>query len=256
MEDRKICVFVGRGGMVVKMVGGRPTLPLRGEVEGKIGSGGEVVRVHAGGRELEAVNVGSWECDGEYRVADFRPLYFSMERCEFEGACKAKQMAYWERVSRYCPECGARMEGYTDIARRCVRCGHESYPPIATAIIVRVERGEDEILMVRARNFRGDHYGLVAGFVETNETLEECVRREVREETGLEIGDIRYAGSQPWPFPSGLMVGFVARYVSGEIRVQEEELLDAGFFRRGALPKLPDEMSIARRLIDEWSGRG
>lgn len=139
-----------------------------------------------------------------------------------------------------------------DNARRCPSCGNEIFPPIAPAIIVRVERGDDEILMVRAHNFRSDFYGLVAGFVEPGETLEECVAREVKEETGLDITDIRYACSQPWPFPSGLMIGFVAKYAGGEIVVQQEELKDARFFRRSAMPNLPSPMSIARRLVDEW----
>ena len=108
------------------------------------------------------------------------------------------------------------------------------------------------MLLVRARNFRGTFHGLVAGFLEVGETLEECVVREVREETGLTIRNIRYFDNQPWPYPSGLMVGFVADYVSGEVHVQEEELTTAAFFRRDALPEIPRKLSMARRLIDWW----
>ena len=106
--------------------------------------------------------------------------------------------------------------------------------------------------MVRAKNFRGDFYGLVAGFVEPGETLEECVEREVMEETGLRIANIRYFGSQPWPYPSGIMIGFTADYVSGELKLQQEELAAGGFFARDKMPTLPKKLSIARKLVDDW----
>ncbi len=128
---------------------------------------------------------------------------------------------------------------------------------MAPAIIVRIHRigsdGEDQILLVHARNFRrSEMYGLVAGFVETGETLEECVKREVYEETHLHIQNIRYFASQPWPFPCGIMIGFTADYAGGEVQVQEEELSRAAWFTRDHLPKIPDKLSIARRLIDDW----
>ena len=134
---------------------------------------------------------------------------------------------------------------------RCKECGKELWPSLATAIIVRVTRG-DEILMVHAHTFRDRHYGLVAGFVETGETLEEAVVREVHEEVGLEITNVRYFGSQPWPYPCGLMVGFNADYVSGEIKLQEEEIAKGGWFHRNHLPEIPEKLSIARMLIDDW----
>ncbi len=102
--------------------------------------------------------------------------------------------------------------------KKCPQCRNEMYPPISTAIIVLVRRGE-EILLVHAHNFRGTFYGLVAGFLEAGETLEQCVRREVMEETGLSIKNITYFDSQPWPYPSGLMVGFFADYENGEIKL-------------------------------------
>ena len=106
--------------------------------------------------------------------------------------------------------------------------------------------------MVHARNFRGTFRGLIAGYVEPGESLEDCLRREVMEETGLTIKNVRYFGSQPWPYPSVIMVGFTAEYESGELRLQEEEL-DAGrFFTIDTLPELPQKLSLARRLIDWW----
>jgi len=117
---------------------------------------------------------------------------------------------------------------------------------------VLIRRGNDEVLLARGRNFKSDFYGLIAGFVETGETLEQAVRREVMEETGLHVKNIRYFGSQPWPCPCGLMVGFNAEYESGELHVQREELKKAAWFRRDHLPNLPEKLSIARKLIDAW----
>ena len=139
----------------------------------------------------------------------------------------------------------------TDISKKCTECGKEIWPQLATAVIVLIHKG-DEVLLVRAKNFRTDFYGLVAGFVETGETLEEAVAREAFEETGVKITNIRYFGSQPWPYPCGLMVGFNADYVSGEIKLQEEEIAKGGWFHRNHLPEVPEKLSIARMLIDDW----
>ncbi len=107
-------------------------------------------------------------------------------------------------------------------------------------------------MLVHARNFRGNFHGLVAGFIEVGETLEECVCREVREETGLEIKDLRYFASQPWPYPSGLMIGFTANYAAGVLKLQDEELSTGAFFTRDNLPEIPRKLSLARKLIDAW----
>ena len=106
--------------------------------------------------------------------------------------------------------------------------------------------------MVQARNFKGDYYGLVAGFVETGETLEEALQREVMEETGCRIKNIRYFGSQPWPYPSNLMVGFTAEWDGGELKLQESELRKGGWFTCETLPNIPGKVSLARKLIDAW----
>lgn len=142
-------------------------------------------------------------------------------------------------------------EVHTDISKRCTCCGKEVWPSLAVAIIVAVQRN-DEILLVQSNKFRADYMGLVAGFVETGETLEDCVRREVREETHIEINNIRYFGNQPWPYPSGLMIGFKADYVSGEIQIQRSELTKGGWFKSDNLPNIPSKLSIARMLIDSF----
>lgn len=184
-------------------------------------------------------------------MVDLRTSYEYLPLDVYQAAGKSYQILYWDKHSRFCPACGTRMVQHTDIMKKCPKCGHEMYPPVSTAIIVLIRRGK-EVLLVRARNFRGTFYGLVAGFLEAGETLEQCVEREVMEETGLLVTNIRYFASQPWPYPSGLMVGFMADYAGGEIKLQADELTAAAFFTRDNLPELPRKLSIARRLIDYW----
>ncbi len=170
-------------------------------------------------------------------------------------AGKASELLYWDSCTRFCGSCGAPMERTGTISKKCTKCGKEVWPHVSPAIIVRVrKRGDDgdRILMVHAINFKGTFFGLVAGFVETGETLEECVRREVMEETGLTIKNIKYFGSQPWPYPSGIMIAFTADYESGELRLQKEELNKGGWFTRENVPELSGKMSIGRKLIDDW----
>ena len=118
-----------------------------------------------------------------------------------------------------------------------------------------IQRGDDEFLLARNRAFADGFYSVLAGFVEPGESLEEAVAREVREEVGLDIRDIHYFGSQPWPFPHQLMIGFTAHYASGELALQADEIVEANWYsRRGELPRLPGKLSIARRLIDAFVG--
>jgi NAD+ diphosphatase len=144
----------------------------------------------------------------------------------------------------------------------CPGCGALHFPRISPAVITLVHRGRDEVLLASDRRFRPGFFALVAGFVEAGETLEQAAAREIREEVGLEVDDLRYFGSQSWPFPSQLMVGFFARYRSGEIRVQEEELTEARWFHLDDLPgpgDRPAGFSIAGRLIERYleeAGRG
>ena len=169
----------------------------------------------------------------------------------YQLAGKCAELVYWDQNSKYCGCCGAPMKWHTEISKHCTECGKEVWPQLQTAIIVRVTRG-DEVLMVHAHNFRGHFYGLVAGFVETGETLEECVCREVWEETHLRVKNVRYFASQPWPYPAGLMVGFTADYDGGELQLQRSELGGGGWFRRDNLPEMPNRSSLARQLIDDW----
>ena len=180
-----------------------------------------------------------------------RQSYYKLPRPLYLKAGKCQELLYWDQNTKFCGVCGAPMRMDTDISKKCTECGKEVWPQLATAVIVLIHRG-DEVLLVRAKNFRTDFYGLVAGFVETGETLEEAVAREALEETGVTITNIRYFASQPWPYPCGLMVGFNADYVSGEIHLQQSEIAKGGWFRRDNLPTIPEKLSIARMLLDDW----
>lgn len=187
----------------------------------------------------------------EYLPMGLRASYDYLDPILHKIAGKAYELIYWDQHSRFCPSCGTKTVMQTTISKQCPNCKYEIYPVVSPAILVLIRKG-DAILLVHARNFRGSFYGLVAGFLETGETLEECVRREVMEETGLEINNITYFGNQPWPYPSNLMVGFIADYVSGTIRLQDEELSEGAFFSKDNLPELPRKLSLARKMIDWW----
>lgn len=187
-----------------------------------------------------------------FEMCPLRQSYYKLSYDLYLKAGKCHEILYWDQNTKFCGVCGAPMKLETDISKRCTGCGKEVWPLLATAIIVLIHKGENEVLLVRGKSFRSKFYGLVAGFVETGETLEEAVHREVLEEVGLKITNVRYFGSQPWPYPCGLMVGFNADYVSGEIKLQEEEIAKGGWFHRDHLPEIPEKLSIARMLIDNW----
>ncbi len=184
-------------------------------------------------------------------MEDLRASFNVLPLEEYKMAGKASQILTWDKNSRYCPACGVPTVQVGPIAKKCPQCHQEIYPRISPAIIVLVKK-EDSILLVHARNFRGTFKGLVAGFLEPGETLEECVRREVMEETRLRIKNLKYFDSQPWPYPSGIMIGYVAEYESGTVKLQDEELNAGAFYDREHLPELPQKLSIARRMIDAW----
>jgi NAD+ diphosphatase len=181
-----------------------------------------------------------------------RALYGRLADDLYGIAGRAVQILLWDKTHRFCGRCGApTVNAPGERAKLCPKCGLLSFPRLSPAVIMLIQRGEDEFLLARNRAFAEGFFSVLAGFVEPGESLEEAVAREVREEVNLEIRDIRYFGSQPWPFPHSLMIGFTAHYVSGEIRPQAEEIVEAGWYsRRGELPRLPGKLSIARRLID------
>jgi NAD+ diphosphatase len=180
-----------------------------------------------------------------------RQVYGRLDEALFWVAARAVQIVDWGRTHRFCGRCGVPMEtSTTERAQKCPKCGLLHFPRLAPAIIVLVERGP-ELLMARSRHFAPGIYSVIAGFVEPGESLEEAVAREVKEEVGLTVKNIRYFGSQPWPFPHSLMIGFTAAYAGGEIILDDVEIEDAGWFTVDKLPALPGQISIARKLI-EW----
>ena len=208
------------------------------------------------GTEVRTVSIDAPITNQErYEMCGLRPSFYKLSKELYLKAGKCQEILYWDKNTQFCGVCGAPMKLHTDISKRCTNCGKEVWPQLATAIIVLIHRGDD-VLLVHARNFKGDFYGLVAGCVETGETLEEAVRREVMEETGLTITNLRYFGSQPWPYPCGLMVGFNADYVSGEVHLQRSELSKGAWFNKNNLPTIPEKLSIARKLLDNWLNEG
>lgn len=204
------------------------------------------------GTEVKTYQADSYPAvDDSYELCDLRKSFYKLPQNLYLKAGKCEEILYWDMNTRYCGVCGGPMKMHTDISKRCTQCGKEVWPQLSTAVIVLISRGDD-VLLVHARNFKSNFYGLVAGFVETGETLEEALQREVMEETGITIRNIRYYASQPWPYPCGLMVGFYAEYVSGDIRLQQSELSAGGWFDYRHLPQIPEKLSIARRLIDHW----
>lgn len=164
-------------------------------------------------------------------------------------AARMKGLAGWLSENRFCCSCGDRLQPHeSEGALVCPSCGKVHYPRICPCVIAVIERG-DEMLLLRHRLRNQDIFACLAGFVETGESLEEALRREVREEVGLEIKNIRYAGSQGWPFPNQLMCGFYAEYASGELKIQESEILEGRWFKRGEIPASPRRGSISYKLI-------
>src|SRR5512137_1080183 len=165
----------------------------------------------------------------------------------------AQQATYWEATSWHCPRCGeptVAIKG--ERGKRCLRCKYDHYPHLHPAVIVLIRDG-DRLLLTRKSFWAKGRYGLVAGFVDIGESLEAAARREIREEVGVEVRDLQYVASQYWPFPSQLMVGFVATYAGGEVRPDHAELEDARWFSVRDLPDLPGQHSIARFILDHYA---
>jgi len=187
---------------------------------------------------------------------NLRALYPRLPETLFWLAGRAVQIVDWDRTHQFCGRCGSPTQNQIhDRAKVCPVCGLTNYPRLAPAIIVRVARRDEggrRILLARAQRFPTALFSVLAGFVEPGETLEECVQREILEEVSLRVKNIRYFGSQPWPFPHSLMIAFVAEYDAGEVVVDPGELAEAHWFAADALPAIPPPPSIANRLITTW----
>jgi NAD+ diphosphatase len=208
------------------------------------------------GRSCYALAIEEGEPPDGLTAVGLRELFSRADGPHVAMAGRASQTLDWWFGHAYCGRCGQPTAPHEkEMARACPGCGALHFPRINPAVITLLHRGDDEVLLASDRRFRPGFFALLAGFVEPGETLEQAVAREVREEVGLEVEDLRYFGSQSWPFPSQLMVGFFARYRSGEIRVQEDELTEARWFRLDELPgpgDRPAGFSIAGRLIARY----
>jgi NAD+ diphosphatase len=190
-----------------------------------------------------------------------RALFAELPEATLDMVGRALACVEFEQSHRFCGRCGTLTRPGTSAAnepnervRACPNCSLTFHPRIPPAVIVLVERG-DQLLLARGANFPVGRFSAVAGFVEIGESLEDAARREVQEEVGVQITDLRYFSSQPWPFGRSLMIGFHARYQSGALRPDGIEIVEADWFRRDALPQLPPPISIARRLIEEFLAR-
>ena len=184
-----------------------------------------------------------------YRKVAIRELFAELPAEDVFPLSRAKALLEWRQNTRFCSRCGTALVDDPNLtARLCPNCHQQIFPRIDPCIIMRIEK-DGKILLARHVQRNQDIYACIAGFVEAGETLEQAVAREVREETGLTVKNVRYFGSQSWPFPAQLMLGFTAEYESGDISLQEEELSDARWFDPADCPASPKPGSIAYRLI-------
>lgn len=193
----------------------------------------------------------------EGATLDLRHAFVVMDEDDWHMAGRASQVLTWDADHGCCSRCGAETERHhVDRARSCGQCGFQAYPRLTPAVIALVEREDGRALLAWGRQFPGRFFSALAGFVEPGESLEGAVAREIKEEAGIEVANIRYFGSQPWPFPHSIMIGFNADYAGGEIRIQESEIVEADWFAPDQLPPVPaGRMSIAAWLIEDWIRR-
>ena len=193
------------------------------------------------------------QVSGAFSFVGLRALFSQFGEDVIRAAGMATQLLRWGHNHRYCGKCGERTGNKRDErAKICPQCGLVNYPRLSPAMIVAVLK-DHKILLAHSKRFPGKFFSVLAGFVEPGETLEECVKREVSEEVGVTVRNIRYFGSQPWPFPDSLMVAFTAEYAAGEIKIDHSEISEAGWYSAKQLPSIPPKISIARELIDWFS---
>lgn len=188
-----------------------------------------------------------------YSLRPVRELVSHWTIGQFEQTSRALQLLEWKRNHQFCSRCGHAAELQpTENCLRCPQCRYSQYPRINPCVIVAITRGS-QILLARSAQRHTSMFGLIAGFVEVGETLEQAVARETQEEVGIALKNIQYVASQPWPFPSNLMLAFTAEYAGGELLLQDEEIAEAAFFEFDQLPTIPPKGSIAYRLIEKLS---
>lgn len=253
MRPAGSCLVLVRGNGVFARCDGTPTV-IFADSTGDIGMPlREQYLGHLEGRACYAVEVpAEFSRPGIRYCPNVRDLYGQVPESELALAAFAVRITGFDRTTAFCGECGAPMRrALVERAKVCDRCGLVIYPRTSPAILVLVRNGT-RILLARSPRFPPGLFSLVAGFVEPGETLEEAVHREVREEIGIRITNVRYVASEPWPFPQSLMIGFTADYAGGEITIDNNEIVDAAWFGCDHLPLLPSPLSLSRVLIDRW----
>jgi len=253
LPDDACLVFVRDGGVYVR-TGSAPTIVEH--VSPALPEGQKRHAQYLGHRESVpwyAIEVpGDLPPPGRLTYSGVRELAGLIPDEELAIAGLAVQLTDYDRATRFCGWCGtATGPVRTERGKVCPSCHRVTYPRLSPAVIVLV-RNDTSALMVRGKKAPPGRYSLVAGFVEPGETIEHAVHREVREEAGIAIKNIRYCASEPWPFPNSLMLGFVADYEGGELAPDGIEIESAGWFDRNHLPDLPPQLSITRALIDTW----
>lgn len=187
-----------------------------------------------------------------YMESDLKPLTFQLEEEVFLMVAKGLLLLNWEKAHKFCGVCGYSMEkkeSDTERALVCPACGYTTWPRTSPAIIVAVTKG-DKLLLAHNKNFAVGMYSVIAGFVELGETFEQCVRREVFEEVGIQVDNIKYFGNQPWPFPNSMMIAYTAKYAGGDIKVDNDEIVHADWYSKEEIPGMYRETkSIGSELI-------
>ncbi len=250
----RACLFAGDRLVLAEEASDLPSLE---EARGWKAGEEEWFRVDAGENTALAAHASlEWKPRPGVAAVGLRAVLPLLREPSLSLALTAAHLARWRRTSRYCGVCGAATEASRrhGKAMACPSCAHLTFPKVSPAVIVQVTRG-NEILLGRSRRHPHGSYSVLAGFVDPGESLEDAVHREIGEESGIRVRDIRYFGSQPWPFPDSLMVGFTAVYNGGELQNRDGELEDVGWFTAGELPPVPPSYSIARALIDDFAQR-
>ena len=251
--------FVWRDDKILTRLGEPPELPTLSELE-PLGVDGarhylgayrsvDCIAIRVTADAGAAVEATGWQWRG------LRSLFLQIPDPMLALAGRAFQIVEWDLSHQFCGRCGTPTRDRAgERAKECPACGHVVYPRVSPAMMVLVTRGR-ELLLARAHRFPPGMYSALAGFVEPGESIEDCIRREVREEVGVEVDDLHYFASQSWAFPHSLMIAYTATYAGGELHARDDEIADAKWFAFDALPKLPARVSIARQLIDATVAR-
>ncbi len=246
-DDRVVAMF--EGAPILKRGSGRQlSLPALQELDGVT----ELIQLgNAEGRRYFTGVVN--EMPPDFITRDVRFNYRRLHPNELTVVGMAQNLMHWHQHTMYCGRCAARtvFAEQGDFHKRCNGCSATYYPKLSPAVIMRVQK-DNQILLARGPRLPPGMYSVLAGFVNIGESLEQAVKREVFEEVGLKVNNVRYFKSQPWPFPDSLMLAFTADYESGDFKLEEEEISEARWFTAGNLPPIPPEISVARALIDDF----